>query len=102
MQSRLPEPRYAETIVLAIADHECVTLQRYQKQPVDGRCCSSTQASTAPRRGVTYKYQIAAEGLAGSLVIRLGGVWHSFGPNNTRDKERVGFMGGYFARWMGP
>ena len=39
---------------------------------------------------------------AGSLVIRPGGLCHSFGPNQTRDKERVGLMGGYFARWMDP
>lgn len=62
----------------------------------------SHHAQRAPRHGVPYKYQIAAEGPAGSLVIRPGGLWHSFGPNNTRDKERVGLMGGYFARWMDP
>ena len=55
-----------------------------------------------PKPGREYKYQIAAEGPAGSLVIRPGGLLHSFGPNQTRNNERVGLMGGYFALWMDP
>jgi hypothetical protein len=62
----------------------------------------SHHAGRAPRPGVNYKYQIAAEGPAGSVVVRLGGIWHSFGANTTRAKENVGLMGGYFARWMNP
>ena len=30
-----------------------------------------------------------------------GGIWHNFGPN-TSDKDRVGFMGGFFPYWMDP
>ena len=62
----------------------------------------SQHTTRAPQPGRQYKYQVAAEGPAGSLVIRPGGLWHSFGANRTRDKERVGLMGGYFARWMDP
>jgi len=62
----------------------------------------SHHAPHGPRANVHYKHLVPIEAPAGSLVIHHGGVWHNFGPNTTKDKERVGIMGGYFPAWMDP
>ncbi len=62
----------------------------------------SHHAPRGPRPGIAYRHLVAIEAPAGSVVIHHGGLWHQFGPNRTTDKERVGFMGGYFPRWMDP
>jgi len=62
----------------------------------------SHHAPRGPRVGVRYKSLVPVQAPAGSLLIYHGGVWHNFGANTTRDKARVGLMGGYFPFWMDP
>ena len=45
---------------------------------------------------------VAAEGSAGSAVVFLGGMWHRSGTNITEDKNRVGVLTPYHARWVEP
>jgi ectoine hydroxylase-related dioxygenase (phytanoyl-CoA dioxygenase family) len=60
----------------------------------------SHHAPRGPRRGVRYKDLVPVEAPAGSLLIYHGALWHKFGPNTTKDKSRVGLMGGYCPFWM--
>jgi ectoine hydroxylase-related dioxygenase (phytanoyl-CoA dioxygenase family) len=62
----------------------------------------SHHASRGPRAGVRYRNLVPVEAAAGSLLIYHGGLWHNFGANTTRDRSRVGLMGGYFPFWMDP
>src|SRR5207253_11386151 len=62
----------------------------------------SHHAPRGPRTGVSYRYLVGVEAPAGSVLIHHGALWHHFGANTTRDKARVGFMGGYFPHWMDP
>jgi hypothetical protein len=62
----------------------------------------SQHAPRGPRAGVTYQHSVSVEAPAGSLLIHHAGIWHGFGANTTRDKARVGLMGGYFPFWMDP
>jgi hypothetical protein len=55
-----------------------------------------------PRPGVHYKHLVAVEAPAGSVLVHHSGLWHRFGANTTKDKARVGLMGGYFPFWMDP
>ncbi|MDP7578054.1 MAG: phytanoyl-CoA dioxygenase family protein [SAR202 cluster bacterium] len=45
---------------------------------------------------------IAAEGMAGSVVVFHGGVWHRAGANVTENEQRVGVLTPYFAGWAEP
>ena len=45
---------------------------------------------------------VAAEGIAGSAVVFLGGMWHRSGTNTTEDENRVGVLTPYHARWVEP
>jgi hypothetical protein len=49
----------------------------------------------APRPGMDYKFQIAVEGTAGSIVIFNGKLWHGAGANTTTASQRVGLSVGY-------
>ncbi len=62
----------------------------------------SHHVSWGPRRGVRYKHLLAVEAPAGSVVVHHGALWHNFAANTTKDKARVGLMGGYFPFWMDP
>src|SRR5262245_15977403 len=62
----------------------------------------SHHAPRGPRPGVRYRHLLAVEAPAGSVLVHHGGLWHNFGPNTTRDRSRVGLMGGYFPFWMDP
>lgn len=62
----------------------------------------SHHAPHGPRAGVRYKNLVPVEASAGSLLIYHGGLWHLFGANTTKDKARVGLMGGYYPFWMDP
>jgi ectoine hydroxylase-related dioxygenase (phytanoyl-CoA dioxygenase family) len=62
----------------------------------------SHHAPRGPRPGVRYQHLVPVEAPAGSLLIYHGALWHKFGANTTRDRPRVGLMGGYFPFWMDP
>jgi hypothetical protein len=62
----------------------------------------SHHAPRGPRPGIRYKHLVAIEAPAGSVLVHHSGLWHQFGANTTRDKARVGVMGGYFPFWMDP
>jgi ectoine hydroxylase-related dioxygenase (phytanoyl-CoA dioxygenase family) len=62
----------------------------------------SHHCPTVPRAGVRYKHLVAVEAPAGSVLVHHSGLWHQFGANTTKNKERVGLMGGYFPFWMDP
>ena len=62
----------------------------------------SHHAPRGPRPGVRYKNLVPVEAPAGSVLIYHGGLWHNFGANTTKDRGRVGLMGGYFPFWMDP
>jgi ectoine hydroxylase-related dioxygenase (phytanoyl-CoA dioxygenase family) len=62
----------------------------------------SHHCPSVPRPGVHYKHLVAVEAPAGSVLVHHSGLWHQFGANTTRDKARVGLMGGYFPFWMDP
>jgi hypothetical protein len=62
----------------------------------------SHHALRGPRAGVEYQYRVEVEAPAGSVLIHHGGLWHGFGANTTKDKARVGLMGGYIPAWMDP
>jgi len=57
---------------------------------------------SAPRPGIRYKHLVPVEAPAGSVLVHHSGLWHHFGANTTRNKARVGLMGGYFPFWMDP
>jgi ectoine hydroxylase-related dioxygenase (phytanoyl-CoA dioxygenase family) len=48
------------------------------------------------------QYVIPVEGAAGSVVFYHQALWHCFAPNTSKDRARVGFMGGYCAAWVDP
>jgi ectoine hydroxylase-related dioxygenase (phytanoyl-CoA dioxygenase family) len=48
------------------------------------------------------QYAIPVEAAAGSVVIYHQALWHGFAPNTSKDRARVGFMGGYCASWVDP
>jgi ectoine hydroxylase-related dioxygenase (phytanoyl-CoA dioxygenase family) len=48
------------------------------------------------------QYAIPVEGSPGSVVIYHQALWHAFAPNTSKDRARVGFMGGYCAGWVDP
>lgn len=62
----------------------------------------SHHAPLSPRVGARYQHLVPLEAPAGSLLVYHGGLWHKFGANTTKDKPRVGLMGGYFPFWMDP
>ena len=62
----------------------------------------SHHAPRGPRAGVRYRHLVAVEAPAGSVLVHHSGLWHNFGANTTKDKSRVGLMGGYFPFWMDP
>jgi hypothetical protein len=62
----------------------------------------SHHAPRGPRPGVRYRHLVAVEARAGSVIVHHSGLWHQFGANTTKDKVRVGVMGGYFPFWMDP
>jgi hypothetical protein len=62
----------------------------------------SHHAPRGPRPGVRYRNLVPMEAPAGSLLIYHGALWHNFAANTTKDKSRVGLMGGYFPFWMDP
>ena len=62
----------------------------------------SQHAPRGPRAGVEYQHRVDVEAPAGSVLIHHGGIWHGFGANETKDRARVGLMGGYFPAWMDP
>lgn len=62
----------------------------------------SQHAPRPPRPGVAYRHGIAVEAPAGSVLIHHGGLWHWFGANTTRDRERIGLMSGYIPYWLDP
>lgn len=43
---------------------------------------------------------VTAEAPAGSIVVFHGGMWHTPGPNLTRDEHRIGLSAGYVPRWL--
>jgi len=47
-------------------------------------------------------YAIPVEAAAGSVVIYHQALWHGFAANTSKDRARVGFMGGYCAAWVDP
>ena len=53
-----------------------------------------------PDDGRQYAIPVQAE--AGSVVIYHQALWHGFAPNSSKDRARVGFMGGYCADWVEP
>jgi len=61
----------------------------------------SHHAPTGPRPDVEYKHLVAIDAPAGSVLVHHGGIWHRFGAN-TSQKDRIGFMGGFFPFWMDP
>jgi hypothetical protein len=62
----------------------------------------SQYAPRGPRAGVRYQHLVPVEASAGSVLIHHSGLWHHFGANTTKDKARMGLMGGYFPFWMDP
>jgi len=48
------------------------------------------------------QYAIPVEGAPGSVVIYHQALWHAFAPNKSKDRARVGFMGGYCTGWVDP
>lgn len=48
------------------------------------------------------QYAIPMEGGPGSVVMYHQALWHCFAPNTSKDRARVGFMGGYCASWVDP
>lgn len=48
------------------------------------------------------QYAIPIEAAAGSVVIYHQALWHGFAANTSKDRGRVGFMGGYCASWVDP
>jgi hypothetical protein len=62
----------------------------------------SHHAPRGPRPGVRYRHLVAVEAPAGSVLVHHSGLWHHFGANTTKDRARVGLMGGYFPFWMDP
>jgi ectoine hydroxylase-related dioxygenase (phytanoyl-CoA dioxygenase family) len=59
----------------------------------------------APRYGGTEdgrQYTVPVEGAAGSVVIYHQALWHCFAANTSKDRARVGLMGGYSASWVDP
>jgi Phytanoyl-CoA dioxygenase (PhyH) len=48
------------------------------------------------------QYAVPVAGSAGSVVIYHQVLWHCFAPNTSRDRSRVGLMGGYCASWVDP
>ena len=48
------------------------------------------------------QYAIPVEGTAGSVVFYHQALWHCFAPNTSKDRARIGFMGGYCAAWVDP
>lgn len=62
----------------------------------------SQHAPYAPRSWTHYKYAVAVEAPAGSVVIHHGAVWHGFCANTTKSTARIGLMSGYFPYWLRP
>jgi ectoine hydroxylase-related dioxygenase (phytanoyl-CoA dioxygenase family) len=62
----------------------------------------SQHAPQGPRAGITYRHRVEIEAPAGSVLVHHSGLWHGFAANTTKDKARVGLMGGYFPAWMDP
>lgn len=60
----------------------------------------SHHAPRGPRTGVRYQHLVPVEAPAGSVLIHHSGTYHHFGANTTKDKARMGFMGGYIPFWM--
>lgn len=59
----------------------------------------------APRYGGPddgRQYTIPVEGRAGSVVIYHQALWHCFAANTSKDRFRIGLMGGYCAGWVDP
>lgn len=48
------------------------------------------------------QYTIPVEAAAGSVVIYHQALWHCFAGNTSKDRDRIGFMGGYCGSWVDP